>query len=561
MAPRLAATGVLRTTLAEPALRRLVAAWFAMHAGRLALLVTTLVVGYEQGGPVGVGVLGLARYLTPSLLAPFASVPAARWSTEGVLRATNLVRALAVVGIALVVALDAPFVFLVIGVALEGGVGAFTRPLHMALLPAVASSPAQLIAGNVTSSAAEGLGTFVGPALGSLLLVATGATGALVAVIAIYAVGVAALVGLRVPAVGRPDRPVGVRTALGDLATGLRSTVRLPGPRLVLIGFGSQTFIRGLLTVLIVVAAIELLGMGEPGVGTLNAALGLGGLLGAAVAITLAGRERLGPAFVVALAGWGAPIILIGILVHPAVAIVALLAVGVSNALLDVAGFTLAQRTSPNAGRVAVLGLIDSIANLGPAIGGIVAPLLIAGTGIQGALVITGAVLPVVALALWPMMRRLDEGGPAAARRVELIRDQPMFAPLSLVTVEHLAARLEPLHAPAGTLLIREGDPGEVFLLIDSGEVEVSREGSPVRSLGPGASCGEIALLHDVPRTASVRAVTDVEAFSLDRRSFLEAVTGHAASRETAEATARDRLEADRRQGRPGDPSPAERDG
>lgn len=541
----LPATGALRTTLEDPALRRLIVAWFAVMAGKWALLVTTLVLAYEQGGPVAVGILGLARYLTPAILAPFASLPAARWSTEAVLRATNLGRTFAVAGIAVAIALDGPFAALAIGTALEAGIGAFTRPLHFALLPAVARSPRQLIAANVTTSAAEGLGTFVGPALGSLLLGGTGPMGALVAVVAVYIAGVAAILDLHVPSVGRSDRPVGARAALGDLRAGLRAAVRLPGPRLVMIGFGFQTFIRGILTVVIVVAAIELLGMGEPGVGTLNAAMGLGGLLGAIVAIALAGRERLGLSFVASLAAWGAPIIVIGLLVHPAVAIVALLTVGISNALLDVAGFTLAQRTTPNAARVAVLGLIDSVANLGPAVGGIVAPLLIVGFGTRGALVVTGAILPLVALAILPRMRRLDEGGPAVARRVELIRLLPMFGPLSLATVEHLAARLEPVHVAAGEWLIREGERGESFLLIDRGEVAVSRDGTPLRTLGPGAGVGEISLLHDVPRTASVRATTHVDAFGLDRDAFLEAVTGHAASRETAEATARARLAAD----------------
>ena len=550
MAPSLAdaarpATDALRTTLLDPSLRRIVLAWFAVMAGKWALLVTTLVVAYDVGGPLGVGVLGLARYLTPTILAPFASLPAARWSTETVLRWTNAVRTLAVIATVAVVALDAPFPALALVVAIEAGIGAFTRPLHMALLPAVAGSPAQLIAANVTSSAAEGLGTFVGPALGGLLLIATGAVGALVAVVVIYALGVMAILQLHVPAVGRRDRQVGARAELDELHAGLRAAIRLPGPRLVMIGFGLQTFIRGLLTVIIVVAAIETLGMGEPGVGTLNAAMGLGGLAGAIGAITLAGRQRLGPSFAVALAGWGAPIVVIGIVGHPAIAVLMMVAIGISNAQLDVAGFTLAQRTTPNAARVAVLGLIDSVANLGPALGGIVAPLLIVWLGVQGALIATGLVLPVVAIALWPFTQRLDEGGPAAVRRVELIRAQPMFGPLSLATVEHLAARLEPFQAAAGEWLMREGDAGDRFVLIDVGTVEVTREGEKLRTLGPGAGIGEIALLHDVPRTASVRAVDDVTGFGLDQASFLEAVTGHAVSHAAAQATARQRLEAD----------------
>lgn len=552
MASRLAdaarpAIGALRTTLLEPTLRRLTIAWFTINAGRWALLVTTLVIAYERGGPVAVGLFSLARYLTPTLLAPFASVPAARWPTESVLRATNAVRAASVVALAVVVALEAPLAILALMIAVEAGVGALSRPLHMALLPAVARTPDQLIAANVTSSGAEGLGTFAGPALGGLLLVATGATGAIVAVVVIYAIGVVAILPLHVPTVGRSERTAGPRAALDDLWAGVRAGALLPGPRLMLIGVALQTFVRGLLTVLVVVAAIELLGMGEAGVGTLNAAMGLGGLLGAIVALSLAGRSRLGPPFIAAMAGWGAPIVIVGTLVHPAIATVALLAIGLSNALFDVAGFTLAQRTTPNAARVAFLGLVDSIANLGPSLGGILAPVLIAGLGIRGALIVSGVILPIAAIGLWRAAGRLDEGGPAAARRVDLIRRQPMFQPLSLVTVEHLAARLEPFHVEAGAWLMQEGEPGRDFLLIDRGEVEVSQAGTTLARLGPGAAVGEIALLHDVPRTASVRAVDPVDAFSLDRASFLEAVTGHSVSRAAAEEAARERLTADAR--------------
>jgi MFS family permease len=202
----------------------------------------------------------------------------------------------------------------------------------------------------------------------------------------------------------------------------------MPDVRLVIACLGLQTFVRGLLTVLTVVAAIELLGMGDPGVGALNAAIGLGGLAGAIAAITLAGRRRLGPPFAVALAGWGAPIAVMGIVVAPPVAILAMAAVGLSNAVLDVAGFTLLQRMTPNASRVAVFGVLDSVAALGPALGGLLAPVLIATWGIQGALVATGVILPVAALLALPRLRDIGVGSPEAIRREALIRRQPLFA-------------------------------------------------------------------------------------------------------------------------------------
>lgn len=526
-----AAIGAMRTALAEPSIRRLTIAWFAVMAGKWALLIVTLVIAYELGGPIAVGVLGLVRFLAPALTAPLAGLPAARWPLETVLRATNLIRTIAAVAAVLVVVVQAPFAALAAVVALEAGVGAFTRPIHMALLPACGRTPEQLIASNVTSSAAEGLGTFVGPALGGILLVAAGPAWALVAVVAVYVVGLLALAGLHVPTVGRREAPATVATVLRELSAGIRAAATLPGPRLVMVGFGLQTFVRGLLTVLTVVASIELLGLGQGGVGTLNAAMGVGGLIGAVVAMGLAGRSRLGPAFVAALAAWGAPIALIGLALDPVIALGAMAATGVSNAVLDVAGFTLAQRTTPNASRVALLGLIDGIANLGPALGGIVAPLLIAWVGTPGALVVAGAILPVVALGILPAVRRLDEGGPVAARRVALLREQASFAPLSLATVEHLAACMTPVAFDDGEWLMREGEVGDRYILIDDGRIDVVQRERTIRALGPGAGVGEISLLHDVPRTASIVARGHVTAFTLDRGSFIEAVTGHSRSR------------------------------
>ena len=538
-----AAVTALRTTLEDPQLRGLTVAWFAICAGKWAFLVTTLLAAYEAGGTVAVGILGLARFLVPTLIAPFAGLPTVRWRPEVVLRAVNAIRTVAIGLAIVVVGLDLPIPLLFAVVALEAGVGAFTRPLHMALLPAVATSPAQLVAANVTSSAAEGLGTFLGPAVAGILLVATGPLGATVATFFIYAGSVVAIARLHVPAVGRSD--TSARAVLDQLSAGIGALVELPGPRIIVFALGLQTLVRGLLTVLVVVAAIELLGLGEPGVGALNAALGLGGLIGAVAAITLAGRERLSPAFGLALAGWGAPIAVIGIVVHPAVALIAMAAVGVSNAFIDVSGFTLIQRMTPNSRRIAVLGLIDSVANGGVALGGVIAPVLIETMGIRGALVASGLILPFAAVLLTPALRRMDEGGVGGARRVELIRGEPLFAPLSLATVEHLAGALIPVAFADGDWLMREGEPGVDYVLIDTGNVEVSQEGTVVRTMGPGGGVGEIALMRHVPRTASVRAVGPVTAFSLDQADFLEAVTGHAVSRAVATSRVEERLAAD----------------
>ena len=538
----LPALAALRTAGPDRDLARLLFGWFTINAGKWAFLVPNLVIAYEQGGAPALGLLGLARYLTPTLLAPFAGLPASRWRPERVLLATSVLRAMAVGLAAIVVSIGAPIWLLYAIVALEAGAGAFTRPLHYALLPYLASSPRQLVAANVTSSAAEGIGTFVGPASAGLLLLVSGPIGADLAVLAIYVAGIAAIANLHVPAVGRTVRTVAaVRT---QLVAGVLAVVELPGPRLVFIGFGLQTFVRGLLTVLTVAAAIELLGMGDPGVGALNAALGIGGIVGATLAIALAGRARLAPAFAMALAGWGAPILVIGLIAQPVVAIGAMVAIGTSNALLDVAGFTLAQRTTPNDRRVAVLGLLDFAASAGAALGGIVAPVLIAWLGLQGAIIATGLILPVAAAASWPTLRRVDEGATDSSRQAQLVRAVPLFAPLSLATVEYLAGSLRPVAFAAGESIMREGEVGDRFVIIDAGEAEVLQGGRRLRTLGAGDGVGEIALLRDIPRTASVRAIVDVRAWALDREAFLEAVTGNAVSLGAATSLVDERLAA-----------------
>jgi MFS family permease len=529
---------VLRAAVHDPDLRRLQVGWMAVNAGMWAFLVTSLVVAYDRGGAAATGLLGVAAFVSPMVVAPFAGVPAARWPPERVLAAVTVLRVLAVALTVGLIALDGPLALLFVLVMLEGAAGAIGRPLQIALQPLLARSPAELVAANVAAGAAEGIGTFAGPALSGLLLTLVGPLGAYLGVLAVYALAVAAVAGLHVPAT-RPGRAPPVRATF---RAGVAAALTLRGPRLLLAGFAAQTFVRGALIVLTVVVAIELLGMGDPGVGILNAAFGAGGVLGAIASVALAGRARLSPWFALSLACWGVPIVLLGVVASPAIAVAMLLLVGVSNAVLDVAGFTLLQRTTPNAARVGVMGLLMSLANGAQALGGFVAPILVAWLGVEGALVATGATLPVVAALTWSGIRHVDRDSVVDTARLARIRADPLFAPLSMAIVEQLADQLRPVRFGAGEWLMREGDAGDRYYLLDAGRVRVSQHGRAVRECGPGESVGEIALLRDVPRTASVQAMAPVEALALARDDFLEAVTGHPASRLAADAVVSERL-------------------
>jgi hypothetical protein len=216
--------------------------------------------------------------------------------------------------------------------------------------------------------------------------------------------------------------------------------------------------------------------------------------------------------------------------------------IGVSNIVEDVAGFTILQRTAPADVLSRVFGVVHSLFCATVAVGAILAPRLIDLIGVRWSLVTVGAILPVLALATRVPLVRLDDAAVDRGRQVELLRSIPIFSPLSPAVLEGLAARLEPVQVAAGDVIMRQGDSGDRFYIVAAGEVEVGIDGQVQAAQGPGEYFGEIALLRDVPRTATVIARTDAELYALEREDFVAAVTGHSASAEAAEAVVGARL-------------------
>jgi hypothetical protein len=298
--------------------------------------------------------------------------------------------------------------------------------------------------------------------------------------------------------------------------------------------------VRGLLITLIV-ASIELLGMGDSGVGLLNAAIGLGGLVGAIGALGLAGGSRLTSVFAIALMGWGIPLVLIGAWPVALLAVMALVVTGVSNAVLDVAGFTLIQRGVRNEDRVAIFAVMEGLLGVGLLAGSLLSPLLVAALGTEGALVVAGAILPALAVATWRPIRHGLTQLPSREEHIALLRRNPLFTPLPLTALDRLAERLVPVSFDPGQVVMRKGEPGDSYLLIGHGELEVRNDEIALATCGPGDGVGEIALIRRVPRTATVVALTHVTAYEIDSETFLSALAGPAA-RAVAEAVTAERL-------------------
>jgi hypothetical protein len=270
--------------------------------------------------------------------------------------------------------------------------------------------------------------------------------------------------------------------------------------------------------------------MGQEGLGLLSAALGLGGLVGAIFALSTTRSEQLVRTETVALVFWGLPIALIGALPFPEVALAAMVVIGVANATYDVALFTIFQRGSPNDDRAKVMSVLEGAIGLGAVSGSLLAPVLLTIFGTRGALVVAGSILPVLALVIYVRIGRAGRISVVNEDLVQFLRRVPAFAELPLTALERLAAGLVPVTAPAGTALMTQGEPGDRFVVIATGEVEVLVDGQAIHGLGPGAGVGEIALLRRSPRTATVRAVTDVTGYSVDASTFLAAVAGPAAA-------------------------------
>ena len=522
----------------NPNIRRIEGAWAASIVAHWSYGIALAVFAYRDGGAAAVGLVGLVRFLPAAAASPFTAVLSDRYRRERVIVVAELARAGLLAATTAIVVTEGPPALVYVLAGLVAIAYSAVRPAQAALLPSVAKTPKELTAANVTSSTIESLGIFGGPAIGGLLLAATGEEVVFGAAAAAFLLSAILIGRVRVDSHPEPrERREGV---FREFSAGFLTLYRERGLRVLVLLLASQTFVAGMLNVLIVVTALRLLDLGEEGVGFLNSAIGIGGLVGAVVSAALIGR-RLSSNFLLGIGLWGIPIALIGVFPEPAPTLLFLAVVGLGNTLVDVSAFTLLQRAVPEEVLARAFGAVQAlwVATIG--IGSIAAPLLIAAVDIRGALLITGALLPTLAMLLRRRLAQLDEA-PVPERQLALLRGIELFAPLPQPTQESLAQVLRPVRLASGEELFRQGDVGDRFYIVADGEVEIVIDGHVVRETGPGGYFGEIALLRDVPRTATVRAKDDVELFALDRDDFIAAVSGHAASAEVADSVIAARL-------------------
>jgi MFS family permease len=530
----------LVAVLQSRSLRRVLLAFFVFNAAETATWIAILVWAYDTGGAAAAGFIAVVQLVPATIVAPFASVIGDRMRRDRALALGYAVQAVAMLATGAALALGAPEAAVYVLATCAATSIVLTRPVHNAIIPEIAETPEQLTAGNAASSTVEGASVFVGPLAATVLLGVFG-PGSVFLVMGTLSIGSALLtrsLALQRTFTHEPSDEGSVAATFA----GLRLLFNDSAALLLTIVVGAQFVVIGMMDILSVVLGIDILGLGPGSPGVFISAEGVGALLGAAGTIVLVGRRRLSPAIATGMLMTGLSLMAIALVSVPAVACLLFAVSGAGKAFVDVAGRTLLQRAVPAAVLSRIFGVQESLLMGGLALGSAVAPVLVHVFGPRGAFVAAGLLLPALGLLAWARIRRLDATALQPGPGFDLLQAVPMFGLLPQPTLEQLSRDLVPVDFDADAEIVRQGDEGDLFYLVAQGSVDIVKDGQVITSTGEGGYFGEIALLRDVPRTATVTARGPVRVFTLEREPFLEAVTGSSSAHEVAHEEAQRRI-------------------
>ena len=511
----------MREVLKSRSILRLLAAYLGFVAAEWGTWLTVLIYAFEADGPAAVGLVAVVQLVPAALAAPVAPLVIARLARPSPLVVAYGFQALAVGATAVAILVAPSWVVYVCAAVMTTSIG-FGRPAHATTLVAVAKTPEELTAANGAGGAVDGAGIVAGPAMVGLLYGTVG-PGTLLLIVAAGLCGACLLAAsLRVE---RWVEPTSIRTGVA-LLEALRDATDRRGPLLATIVLAAAWIAIGLLDVLIIVLALGDLGGGSQLVGVLNAALGIGGIIAGIVSARLIGAGSvmaIGAGLAIAAAAIGTMAVF-----HAPAAVALLLAcVGAGHGLAEIGSRNLLIRLVPVRHVGAVFGLIEGLYAASLALGAAFGPPLLSAAPVSVALAAIALALGLTAAIILPALVRVSRTIRVPAAELHALRRVPLFRPLPVPAIEWLARSAERIEITRGQVVIREGEPGDRFYAIERGTFDVRVGEQRIARLGPGESFGEIALLRDTPRTATVTAVTDATLIAVDRDPFLGAVTNH----------------------------------
>ena len=532
----------LSTVFRNPGLRKINLALAGSMIGDWAYGTAILIWAYDIGGARAVGIWYTVRLVLMTIVTPFASTIVDRLPRRMVMISTDVIRAVLCFAVAGLIWADGPVWLVFVLATLAPLIGAPFRPAVAALMPKLVNTPDELTAANGTASTIESLAFFLGPAIAAILVSAIGIP-VVVVFNALTFLWSAVLVSrIRVPS----EEPASVAesTVPADASDpeedeegdsqgffmesmeGFKAIWRDPDLRLVSGVYSAQTIVAGASAVFLIEMAVQMTDFGSAGVGYLDSAMGVGALLGGLVAVGRSSIGKLGTDFGVGVVFWALPLLLTAIWPQMWAAFLAVFIIGVANPVVDVNASTILQRKTDDEVMGRVFGALDTALIGAMALGSAIMPVMIHFWGLRWSLAVLAILISASVLPAFGRLKAMD----AELREPDgpvLLRQVPLFAPLELKSLERVAQQLVRIEVPAGDVLIREGDEGDRFYVIESGQMTASFEGAVLRQMGPGDPFGEIALLRDVPRTATVTADEPTVVLALDRAEFLDAVTGN----------------------------------
>ena len=509
----------LREALHNRGLVRLLAAFWSVSFSELAVVTALSIFAFRVGGTLAVGFVGfrlLPGAVSSALLAPLVD------SRSNVLTRIAQLRVLMLGASAIGVLEGIPLALVLVLIGLDAVVAAPYRPAQSRTVPLLARTPTEVSATAAGLSIVKTLGQSVGALAGGVAS-ALATPGSVMAGAAVVMAGAAAIT------VGLGDRGRGPGPARAAFKAGLAALPAVLAHRDAspfVIASALRTLVRGVWSALLVVVALRLLGLGNSGVGLLNAAAGVGMVFALPVTASLIGRSRLAAPCAVAFVGAGLTLSAVGALPAGALTVVVVGAWGLAMALADATSLSLLARLLDRGTLSRTVGVMESLKLALEGAGALLAPALVALFGLRASLLLAGLPLPLLVL---PNYRRMDRADVAAAGRgavVLLLHRVPVLRSLDMASLEDVAACARRVEAIKGTDVVRQGEVGDDFYAIESGYAEVLLDGFAIGQLAPGSGFGDRALLRSTPRTATVRALTDMTLYAIDRTSFLSAVTG-----------------------------------
>lgn len=532
---------LLRAVVGNPDLRRLVGAWMVTCMGVWGGALALSVYAFEVGGAAAVGLIAVLRTLPGAAVAPFLAVLADR-APRRVMLASAVLRAGLMVALAVAAAADAPLGVVYALVALLALVSPAYAPALVAMIPQVSRTPLELAAANVAQTSVNNVGFVAGSLVTGAVLAAASPSAALAALGVAYALAIPALLRLRTAPLAATSGDDDAPDEGAEIVAGFRTIASDPHLREVTLLTTAIMVVDGALDVLVVIAALGFLGAGSGAAGVLTAVWGVGAVLGGAGVMVLLSRGRMVLGIVLGALTVGGCLALFAGASWVPLAAVALFGFGAGFTLIEVAAGTLLQRITPGhvLGRVA--GVVEMLSVIAIAAGSFGAAMLSHAIGARGAILATAALIPVLVLLRRRAYARLDAGREVDEQVYGLLRAHAIFAPLPVASVEALADEAEVRSVAAGADIVRQGETGDRFYLISRGEFVAYVDGAPVRTMGVGEGFGEIALLHAVQRTATVRAIGEGALVVVGHEAFLGAVGGLHRSRHAADRVSAERL-------------------